>query len=104
MKAKTVYVALSRVVSEDKEVIGFKDKPKYKRSNPIYMSTEVICFGLQNKNFEIVDVKLGGNGKPRGTNGFLLSLFMYFSKFSLDKTASICSLFLLCFLFVAISP
>lgn len=73
MKAKTIYVALSRVVSEDKEVIGFMVKPKYKRSNPIYMSTDVICFGLQNKNFEIVDVKLGGNGKPRGTNGFLLS-------------------------------
>jgi len=73
MKAKTVYIALSRVVSEDKEVIGFMVKPKYKRPIPIYMSTDVICFGLQNKNFEIVDVKLGGNGKPRGCNGFLLS-------------------------------
>ena len=73
MKSLIVYEVLSRVVKDDKGVIGFMVKQKYKRSQPIFMSIEVLTFGLSNKNFEVVDVKLGGNGKPRGTNGFLLS-------------------------------
>lgn len=70
-----VYEAISRVVKgeKEKEVIGFMVKPKYKKSAPIFMSVDVLTFGLANKNFEVVNVKLGGNGKPRGCNGFLLS-------------------------------
>lgn len=73
MKSLIVYEVLSRVVKDEKGVIGFMVKQKYKRSQPIFMSIEVLTFGLSNKNFEVVDVKLGGNGKPRGCNGFLLS-------------------------------
>lgn len=73
MKSQIVYEVMSRVVKDDKEVIGFMVKQKYKRSHPIFMSIDVLTFGLSNKNFEVVDVKLGANGRPRGCNGFLLS-------------------------------
>lgn len=73
MSSKTIYDAISRVVNEEKEVIGFMVKSKNNRMTPIFMSIEVLTFGLANKTFEVANVKLGGNGKPRGCNGFLLS-------------------------------
>lgn len=72
MKDKAIYEAVSRVASNG-EVIGFMVCPKGKKSQEIYMSSEVISFGLQQKTFEVKDVKLSNNGKPRGCNGFLLS-------------------------------
>ena len=72
MKDKAVYEPVSRVASNG-EVIGFMVCPVGKKSQEIYMSSEVISFGLQQKTFEVKDVKLSNNGKPRGYNGFLLS-------------------------------
>lgn len=72
MKDKAVYEAVSRVASNG-GVIGFMVCPVGKKSQEIYMSSEVISFGLQNNSFEVKDVKLSNNGKPRGCNGFLLS-------------------------------
>ena len=67
------YKAISRVV-KDKEVIGFMMLPMDKKvKKEIYMPLDVISFGLKEKNFEILNVKLGANGKPRGYNGFYLS-------------------------------
>lgn len=72
MKGKMVYEAVSRVAS-DKKIIGFMVRPVGKKSNEVYMSIDVISFGLSENTFEIKDVKLGNSGKPRGCNGFLLS-------------------------------
>lgn len=72
MSLKVRYKAISRVV-EDKQVIGFMVLPQNKKGKSIYMSLDVISFGLSQKTFEIEDVKLSSNGKPRGCNGFLLS-------------------------------
>ena len=66
------YIAVSRVVSGN-SVVGFMVSPLEKRSKTVYMSIDVISFGLNHKTFEIQDVKLGSNGKPRGSNGFMLS-------------------------------
>ena len=71
MKGKLVYEAVSRVAS-DKKIIGFMVRPVGKK-NEVYMSIDVISFGLSENTFEIKDVKLGNSGKPRGCNGFLLS-------------------------------
>jgi hypothetical protein len=71
MKGKLVYEAISRVAS-DKKIIGFMVRPIGKK-NEVYMSIDVISFGLSEDTFEIKDVKLGNSGKPRGCNGFLLS-------------------------------
>lgn len=71
MKGKLVYEAISRVASDNK-IIGFMVRPIGKR-NEVYMSIDVISFGLSESAFEIKDVKLGNSGKPRGCNGFLLS-------------------------------
>ena len=72
MKDTVVYEAVSRVVSNN-EVIGFMVVPMNKKGKEVYMSIEVISFGLSQKTFEIRNVKLSSSGKPRGCNGFLLS-------------------------------
>ena len=71
MKVKTIYDAVSRVVSNDC-VIGFMVSPQGKKKE-VYLSLDALSFGLSQGNFEIRNVKLGNNGKPRGYNGFLLS-------------------------------
>ena len=72
MKNIVKYEAVSRVV-KDNQVIGFMVKSIDKKKECIFMSLDVLCFGLSQRTFEIKDVKLGNNGKPRGCNGFLLS-------------------------------
>lgn len=72
MKDIVVYEAVSRVASNN-EVIGFMVVPMNKKGKEVYMSIEVISFGLSQKTFEIRDVKISSSGKPRGCNGFLLS-------------------------------
>lgn len=67
-----MYEAVSRVVKDNK-VIGFMVRPKDKKKEQVFMSLDVLSFGLSQRTFEIKDVKLGNNGKPRGCNGFLLS-------------------------------
>lgn len=87
MKKRLIYEAVSRVVSDDKEVVGFMCQLKPKKKS-IYMSIEVISFGLTNNTFEIENVKLGSNGKPRGSNGFLLSKLPMISLMNLDEVHS----------------
>ena len=72
MQSHIVYEAVSRVVC-DNNVIGFMVRPVGKKSEDIYMSLDVISFGLSQNTFEIKDVKLVSSGKPHGCNGFLLS-------------------------------
>jgi hypothetical protein len=79
------YVAVSRVVSGD-SVVGFMVAPLEKRSKTVYMSIDVISFGLNHKTFEIQDVKLGSNGKPRGSNGFMLSKLPIISLMDRNET------------------
>lgn len=87
MNRKLIYEAVSRVVSDNKEVVGFMCQLKPKKK-PIYMSIEVISFGLTNNTFEIENVKLGSNGKPRGSNGFLLSKLPMISLMNLEEVHS----------------
>lgn len=72
MAKKSCYVAVSRVV-ENNTVIGLMVRPEGVKTKEIFMSLDVISFGLSQKTFEIENVKLSSTGKPRGCNGFLLS-------------------------------
>lgn len=72
MKNVQEYEAVSRVV-KDKNVIGLMVRDVTKRKKEVYMSMDVLCFALCENAFGIKDVKIGNNGKPRGSNGFLLS-------------------------------
>lgn len=68
---QTDYEVVSRVVSNNK-VIGFMVKSG-SSNKEVYMSLDVLTFGLSTKAYNIKDVKLTNSGNPRGTNGFLLS-------------------------------
>lgn len=72
MESGIIYEVISRVAMNEK-IIGFMVKSLNKKSENLFMSLEVINFGLSSGSFKIKNVKLGNNGKPRGYNGFLLS-------------------------------
>ena len=65
------YEVVSRVASNN-TIVGFMVRPT-NSSKEIYMSIDVMTFGLSTQAYNIKNVKLTSSGNPKGTNGFLLS-------------------------------
>lgn len=74
---KTKYEAVKRLVRNN-QVVGFMLRPLGSKSNSLstdelFVEIDTVVNGIENGYFEIKNVKLGINRKPRGYNGFLLS-------------------------------
>ena len=65
------YEVVSRVANDNK-IVGFMVKP-ISSPKELYMSVDVLTFGLSTRTYDVRNVKLTNSGNIRGVNGFLLS-------------------------------
>lgn len=71
MISQKEYEVVSRVASNNK-IVGFMVRP-INSTKEVYMSIDVMTFGLSTQAYAIKNVKLTNSGNPKGVNGFLLS-------------------------------